>query len=776
MALHAQMLPLQLSVPAVSALSSVISTLFSSEEEQPPQQPQHRAAAVPSSSRPPLPSASAVAAAATVIIEDASATLEHHRRTVATGRAGAEPSSNSQEAGPHLDDLAAALFTYVHSSGSSAASRPAPLQVQTFAGGSAGFGDDASAPRSGLRARLWAAASGGGPQDLPAVAGQQLRRQGIRWCYPQPRGVALLAVEVRACPPAWHLCKIASYISWHCCLLLSLLADSSPPTTLLAYPSLCLLMQDPPSVLLAASFQLSCYSPDAGAYLALPLQAVEVDRISVAAVGAAVAAAGSGTGSALLLIAEEAVAAAEWQVSWELPPGAPAAAAAAASAAAVLQRLRVNPRGWSEEAATAAGMQQQLLLPPPLAAYLTVALTAEGASLALLAPAPLLLLHGRQQAAHQQPAPAALLDVAAVLHLGGLKAALHTYPAPKGYTRLAGDLQAHLALCLPDSSSATAPPGAAGTATAPGVALLEPFLLDCAVEYSTAADGYQQQQQEEEEGHAEQAEQVEDAEELGSSDGERGSSEPFSQHQRPPPMFWLAQAQQSELALLAVRPPPRRGGLAVQLAARQQPVVVNASEGSLAEMKHLLAALSSPLPSSGTSGSCGGEPNPAAAAAAAAPLLLVNLSGMALCLRQEGAAHLGQLLLQDGQRLPLVWPAPPALVPGATRRLQVAPAAAAEDDKSAWSLPLDVSGRFCTLLWMPQPAGAWSYCPLPSTRTLVSHPQFAPPSGHGIWRTPAGAASAGRRQRCRKQSGSAGTPSQRRCGRLGGAVPAWLAS
>jgi N-dimethylarginine dimethylaminohydrolase len=87
--------------------------------------------------------------------------------------------------------LAAALFTFVHSHDSSA--RPSPLQVQTFSGEAVGDGSRTSeAP--GLGARLWGSAAGS--SSRPEAAGlQQLQRQGIRWCYPQEREVALLVIE-----------------------------------------------------------------------------------------------------------------------------------------------------------------------------------------------------------------------------------------------------------------------------------------------------------------------------------------------------------------------------------------------------------------------------------------------------------------------------------------------------------------------------------------------------------------------------------------------------
>lgn len=196
-ALNAQLLPLQMSVPAVSSIASVVSALFSSEEDEQRQQQQQLA---PPAARVPAPSAAAVAAAATVIIEDAAATLQPHGRSASLGAAPGQlaPAAQQQPAMQQPgDDLAAALFTLVHSSGPS--SRPAPLQVHTFGGGAVGA-RGGTGEGAGLGARLWAAASGGSErqeaqQALDAAPAQRLH--GIRWCYPQPREVALLAVEVR---------------------------------------------------------------------------------------------------------------------------------------------------------------------------------------------------------------------------------------------------------------------------------------------------------------------------------------------------------------------------------------------------------------------------------------------------------------------------------------------------------------------------------------------------------------------------------------------------
>ena len=198
-ALNAQLLPLHISVPAVSAVSSVMSALFSGGEEEQQQQQQQQ----PSQ---PAPSPAAVAAAATVIIEDAAATLQPQGRGTsldATGGAAAAAAAAGQHE-PALqqpgDDLAAVLFTLVHSSGLGA--RPAPLQVHTVGGVPMGptSGRDEAA---GLGARLWAAASGGSgrqeaqQQQQPGGRAPAHRLQGIRWCYTQPREVTLLAVEVR---------------------------------------------------------------------------------------------------------------------------------------------------------------------------------------------------------------------------------------------------------------------------------------------------------------------------------------------------------------------------------------------------------------------------------------------------------------------------------------------------------------------------------------------------------------------------------------------------
>lgn len=207
-AANAQLLPLQVSVPAVAAVSAVVGALFPGEEQQQQQQPAvgHRVESSPASPRSPPPSAAAVAAAATVIIEDASTSLRPHGRgasldagsnaaAAAVDAPGGQAEQAVQQPG---DDLAAALFTLVHSSG--LGSRPGPLQVHTFSGsldGSSGGGSEAA---TGLGARLWAAAGGSsGRQESqqPSGAAAGRRLQGIRWCYPQPREVALLAVEVR---------------------------------------------------------------------------------------------------------------------------------------------------------------------------------------------------------------------------------------------------------------------------------------------------------------------------------------------------------------------------------------------------------------------------------------------------------------------------------------------------------------------------------------------------------------------------------------------------
>lgn len=428
----------------------------------------------------------------------------------------------------------------------------------------------------------------------------------------------------------------------------------------------------------------------------MPLQALMHERLGGSSGGSA----SSKSGKTLVLVAGEAVAAAEWQISWELPPGS---SSPAALAAAVSHRLRINPSSGDAAVAAAAALRRQVWLPPPLAASLTVVLTAESGSLSLLAPVPLPLLHGHGTAAEQQrpgraqrqlawdssAPPTALLDTVAVLHLGGLKAALHSYPSPEGTSLLTGDLQAQMALCLPDSSSAVAPAGTLLAAAAPGSAVVQPFLLDCAVEYSTCSDGYHLRQQLAALEQLGQQQQQQQAAEGGSPGSGSGTSQGPALQQLP---FWQAQAahQPAELALLAVRSPPTNRGLAVALSAQHQPVVVNASEALLAEARHLMAALSAD-PSADSSSS--GRPP----AASAAPLLLINHSGVALRVRQEGAPAHGQLLLQDGQQQSLLWPAPPPLVPGAVRRLQLAPAAAAEGDESSWSAPVDVSAEQCSV-------------------------------------------------------------------------------
>ena len=654
MAIHAQLLPLQVSLPAASALASVVTALFISPGEQAPPQP-----------RIAPPSAAAVAAAATVIIEDASATLGPHSHAATPAHAldatAAASGSEEEQGQQHLDDLSAALFTFVHSAGDS---RPAPLQVHIVSGGHGGGGAVSSGAAAGLGARLWSAASGGsGRQELNQEGGAAgKRRQGVRWCYPHPREVAVLAIEVRSA-----ICLGRSAATHPC-------AANCPPACAgsalnCRTPGPSPDLQHAPAAVLTATFHLACFSPEAGTYLPLPLQAVMIDSIRPSAP----ASSGGGDGSkTLLLIAEEAAMAAQWQLSWEL--SAAAAGAAAAWAPAVLPWLRVNPRSYGQAAATALGVRHLLRVPPPLAASLTVVLTAEAASLALLAPVPLVQPLQPQQ---DSAAPAALLDTVACLRLGGLKAAVHSYPCPEDTTLLAADLQAHAALCLPDSSSGTTPPAAPG---APGAALLEPVPVDLAVEYSSCPDGFHQQQQLEQ--AAQQQQQQEQQEEEGdAADADGEASSGFGAGQAAaPPMFWQEQAQGQELALMAVRQPPSRRGLGLNIAALHQPAVINASEASLAEVRQLVGALST-----------GGGTAQQHAASAHAPLQLANSCGVAVLLRQQGAGQPSQVQLRDGQRLALVWPAPPALVPGTTRRLQLARAEAAEGDESAWSEPFDVS-------------------------------------------------------------------------------------
>lgn len=265
-AAHAQLLPLQVSLPSVDALTAVINAVTCSDddstgEQRASQQRQQQHSQRQSASRQrPLPAASAaaVAAAATVIIEDASATLGRplHSHNLAApvpaavrgdgGAVAASPPAGQQQP---ADDLSAALFTFVHSRGdSSAETRPAPLQVQVFSGG--GGGSDDESPRGGglgsrLGARLW----GSGRQVAQPRSGEAARLQGIRWCYPQQREVVLLAVEVRerrrvltlVCyhtPPAWLPCPAPLPACWlsarlcthQCCLLLclSLLCRTRP--------------------------------------------------------------------------------------------------------------------------------------------------------------------------------------------------------------------------------------------------------------------------------------------------------------------------------------------------------------------------------------------------------------------------------------------------------------------------------------------------------------------------------------------------------------------
>lgn len=220
MAVHTQLLPLQVSIPAVDALTAAISAVFGAQpsereetaKQQKEDQPDGRSmpAGCAESARAASLSPAVVAAAATVIIEDASATLQarrHHNVAPLPPVAAEADSSCSTAAGAGsvsrmqaqcgADDLSAALFTFMHSSScGSSGNRPEPLQVFTLSGRCREDAD--GPPRSGglgsqLGTRLF-----GSAQPAAQSVKDAARRHAIRFCYPQPREVVLLAVEVGA--------------------------------------------------------------------------------------------------------------------------------------------------------------------------------------------------------------------------------------------------------------------------------------------------------------------------------------------------------------------------------------------------------------------------------------------------------------------------------------------------------------------------------------------------------------------------------------------------
>jgi hypothetical protein len=134
------------------------------------------------------------------------------------------------------------------------------------------------------------------------------------------------------------------------------------------------------------------------------------------------------------------------------------------------------------------------------------------------------------------------------------------------------------------------------------------------------------------------------------------------------------------------------------LQANQQPMVVNLSELTLPELQRLADVLS---PGSGDSSEAGGGDGASgrqhtrdsgfseapAAAPYAAPILLDNRSGVDLWVGQKGVPE--HLLLPNGVAMPYLWAAPPALVAGAVRKLQMA-SAASPAAEAVWSLPFEV--------------------------------------------------------------------------------------
>ena len=391
-------------------------------------------------------------------------------------------------------------------------------------------------------------------------------------------------------------------------------------------------VQDAPASLLGVQWELAYYLPAAQDYMTLPCK---------------VAAVNSARSSSLLLVAEAPLAALEWQVVWVTPAGEEEA-----FASATLRHLHINPRASPALKKAAASLGVELAVLPVPTSPLTVVVTADGGSLSLLGPSPLLL---PPSAVHEDCL--SLVQSLAVLHADSLRLALHNWPEAAGLAPAATavDAQAVLSLGCTDSSSLAA----ASLGTQP-MMLVEPFTLDVVVEVversaHAAPQKWAQQQQHH---HHQQHHQ-----------------------QQPWQSFWQpAQQQCSDLSLLTVRQRPTRPGTAVAVQAAAEPLRLNASELTVTELQRLAQLLSAAED---------------AAAPEPPPVTIGNATGMDLVLRQRGTAE--ELVLPQGCIAPYCWPCPPALFPGAVRQLLLAwargPNPSTRSDASLrWSDPVEVSG------------------------------------------------------------------------------------
>ena len=343
---------------------------------------------------------------------------------------------------------------------------------------------------------------------------------------------------------------------------------------------------------------------------------------------------GGALASHILLLVEAPVPSTDWQLSWKAP-----ASDGEAGPVAVLRGLHINP-GDLGTLGAARELGLPVSLPPPLVAPLTVVLTAEGASFAMLAPTPAPAGAAPAAAAGAPAVPE--LEPVASLHASGFRAAYHRW----GCDAWAVDAAGSAGLQYLDSTTLST------------VCLVEPFALDAAVESSDLPA----------------------APAVGPAPG--GSS-PAGQEQRRQPSFWEMGWPSQDLAALAFRPMPQLPGTSVAVRAAAQPLVLNASELSLGQLRRASALLWGDAPAE--------PPGP--------PILLRNATGLELVVSQEG--WIGpRTALPPGAELGYHWPAPPALARGAVRKLRLAWVlpAGGKAAEPVWSEPVEVRCRRGLLL------------------------------------------------------------------------------
>ena len=360
----------------------------------------------------------------------------------------------------------------------------------------------------------------------------------------------------------------------------------------------------------------------------------------------------------VVILAEQPVAAAEWRLRWSVRGDA------GPSAVQVLRGLHINPRSarsavWPAVQIMASELGLRLALPPPLAASFTLALAADSASISMQAPASLPEAAAPAAGAltargHGEGQPAAVMDALATLRCERFAVAYHSYDGDGSW---AVDLRSTLSAHFVDST------------TLVEATLVEPCALDAIVECRPASEPI-------EAAGAPLCEPPEQAVQGAGASTAGGQDGSFAAQRAAGRLFW-EQATPDVLPGLAARPPPARQGMSVGVLAGGGPLVLNATELTPHELRRLVAALRSP-------------------AAAMAPMLLCNESGLALVFRQAGTRE--AVPVPPGGEEPYWWAAPPGLLPGTKRSLQLAWSSVSGQAAGAkgglrWSVAVEASPR-----------------------------------------------------------------------------------